>query len=204
MLVCTADRPAELQGVGAPQTTDQTRLFDGFTRWAVSAGPELPADAWRSLAARARSAAHDGPVHLNLQFREPLVGPADELPAGRDDGQPWHVPLGATVPSVPSVPSVPIKGGRRGVVFSAFGDSRGLARRLGWPVLLGPQSDCTRAAGDVVTVSAFDGILRHLGAELRPEVVVCVGGFPASKITNAWIEESGAELLCFDPRGRWR
>ena len=32
LIVLTADRPSELQGVGAPQTADQTRFFAGFTR----------------------------------------------------------------------------------------------------------------------------------------------------------------------------
>ena len=35
LLVCTADRPPEARGSGAPQTIDQVRLFGGAVRWFV-------------------------------------------------------------------------------------------------------------------------------------------------------------------------
>ena len=55
MLVCTADRPPELHGVGAPQTIDQQRLYGGAVRWFVDPGvPDAAmAGSWRSLAAQA-------------------------------------------------------------------------------------------------------------------------------------------------------
>ncbi|MGW5694941.1 thiamine pyrophosphate-binding protein [Streptomyces asiaticus] len=80
MVVCTADRPPELQGVGAPQTMVQTGLYGSAVRWAVAvAVPERSQDGmWRSLAARAVAEAEagpsgPGPVHLNLAFRDPLA-----------------------------------------------------------------------------------------------------------------------------------
>ncbi len=110
LLVCTADRPPEVRGVGAPQTIDQTHLFGRAARW--FADPGVPAEAaratWRSLAARsvAESVAGPrgpGPVHLNLPFREPLFGDPQRGggPApGRPDGAPWHqMEVAATPPS---------------------------------------------------------------------------------------------------------
>ena len=88
LIVCTADRPPELHGTGAPQTIDQVGIFTTATRWAVS--PGVPTEGqertWRPLAARAfaestRGPHGPGPVHLNLAFREPLTGEAGELPA---------------------------------------------------------------------------------------------------------------------------
>jgi 2-succinyl-5-enolpyruvyl-6-hydroxy-3-cyclohexene-1-carboxylate synthase len=80
MLVATADRPPELQGVGAPQTIDQRDLFGRAVRWFVEPGPPTVEGRghWRRLASDAFAATlgtPPGPVHLNLAFREPLVGP---------------------------------------------------------------------------------------------------------------------------------
>jgi 2-succinyl-5-enolpyruvyl-6-hydroxy-3-cyclohexene-1-carboxylate synthase len=93
MLAVTADRPAELHGFGAPQTVDQEGLFGSAVRWEVHPGPpELAAAwSWRSLASRsfaeACGGAHrPGPVHLNLAFREPLVGSAAAVLQGTPDG----------------------------------------------------------------------------------------------------------------------
>ena len=83
LLAVTADRPPELHGFGAPQTVHQVGLFSGAVRWEVGPGPaELGAAwAWRSLASRSvvearGTAGPPGPVHLNLAFREPLLGSA--------------------------------------------------------------------------------------------------------------------------------
>src|SRR5690606_25994359 len=81
MVVVTADRPPELQGVGAPQTIDQRHLFGSAVRWYCEPGPAAADGApwWRDLARdslRRSLGTTPGPVHLNLAFREPLVGTA--------------------------------------------------------------------------------------------------------------------------------
>src|SRR5271157_3766311 len=88
LIVCTADRPPELHHVGAPQTIEQRGLFGTAVRWAHT--PGVPSEdqqaTWRPLAFQAfaeslHGAAGPGPVHLNLEFREPLMGMAGELPS---------------------------------------------------------------------------------------------------------------------------
>jgi 2-succinyl-5-enolpyruvyl-6-hydroxy-3-cyclohexene-1-carboxylate synthase len=101
MVAVTADRPAELHDWGAPQTVRQEGMFGTSVRWAASPGaPEAAtAWAWRSLAARAVLEAmggprRPGPVHLNLAFREPLIGRASAFfgslgpPSGGQPGWP--------------------------------------------------------------------------------------------------------------------
>lgn len=96
LIVVTTDRPPELHSVGAPQTVDQQGLFGGATRWAFDPGVADPASAgmWRSVASRCvvEAVKGAGPVHLNLAFREPLLGSAGSIPvpAGRPAGRPWH------------------------------------------------------------------------------------------------------------------
>ena len=66
LFVLTADRPAALRRTGANQTTEQARIFGKAVRYfADVSGPvfplELPLNSLQS-----------GPVHLNIQFDEPL------------------------------------------------------------------------------------------------------------------------------------
>ena len=89
LLLLTADRPPELRGVGANQTTRQPGLFRSAVRLeadlavpAVIDGDatseqtaELDAVAASALAAALGEGARAaGPVHLNVPFREPLAG----------------------------------------------------------------------------------------------------------------------------------
>ncbi|MBC7551008.1 MAG: 2-succinyl-5-enolpyruvyl-6-hydroxy-3-cyclohexene-1-carboxylic-acid synthase [Cellulomonas sp.] len=88
LLVITADRPHEMRGTGANQTTDQVGMYGSARRFAAdvpapSGRPGEHADL-RQLAGRAVGAAlgsrtgDPGPVHLNVSFREPLApGPRD-------------------------------------------------------------------------------------------------------------------------------
>jgi 2-succinyl-5-enolpyruvyl-6-hydroxy-3-cyclohexene-1-carboxylate synthase len=192
MVVLTADRPPELRDVGAPQSIDQQHLFGRAVRWFVDAGvPDWSArHAWRSLAARAvleATGAPSGPVHLNLPFREPLVGAPVALPPGRRGRGPWHGRPRSTVGG-----EVTVDRGRRGLVVAGRG-AYGLAahvRATRWPVLADP-----RAGIDGVTHA--DALLRvdELATELRPEIVVRVGEPPASRIVNEWLDGSGAEQV---------
>ena len=108
VIVVTTDRPPELHDVGAPQTVDQHGLYGTTTRWAFDPGVADVASAatWRSVASRCvvEAVKGTGPVHLNLPFREPLLGSAHavKFPPGRPGGRAWHASgddIGATVPA---------------------------------------------------------------------------------------------------------
>ena len=208
LIVCTADRPPALHHVGAPQTIEQVALFDGVTRWSADVGlaNDRASGTWRSIAARSVLEASDGPVHLNLAFDEPLVGQAGDLPAGRADGAPWH----RLLPAVASVDVADLESlvvGRRGVIVAgagagAPGSVAALAGRLGWPVLADPRSGCR--GGSANAVAAFDSVIRALGDELRPEVVLRLGQPPASKVTAQWLASLDADQVLVDPAGPQR
>lgn len=89
LLLLTADRPPELRGVGANQTTRQPGMFAPNVRFEADVPvPELTdPDGDSEQSAMLRAIAGDavaaalgagtrspGPVHLNLPFREPLAG----------------------------------------------------------------------------------------------------------------------------------
>ena len=85
LVVISADRPEELRGTGANQTTVQLDLFGEHVRFAadVPAGSD-PRRAVETALSAATGAFEDtppGPVQLNLAFRDPLVpAPGDRLP----------------------------------------------------------------------------------------------------------------------------
>jgi 2-succinyl-5-enolpyruvyl-6-hydroxy-3-cyclohexene-1-carboxylate synthase len=207
LVVCTADRPPELHGVGAAQTIEQRDLFPGVLRWRADPGVAVEATAWswRSLGARAVAEAVDGPmgpgpVHLNLAFREPLVGEPGGLPPGRPDGAPAH-----RVAAHGGVVEPWTWPGANGVLLAGAGCGPrdavlGLAEHLGWPVLADPRSGCRVAHGHVV--AAADAIARHAPSALRPDVVVRLGASWASKALPAYLDGS-AEVLVVDPWWRW-
>ena len=86
LVVLSADRPEELRGTGANQTTLQLDLFGEHVRFAadVDAGTS-PLRAVATAISAATGAFSDlapGPVQLNLAFRDPLVpAPGEKLPA---------------------------------------------------------------------------------------------------------------------------
>ncbi|HUQ39801.1 MAG TPA: 2-succinyl-5-enolpyruvyl-6-hydroxy-3-cyclohexene-1-carboxylic-acid synthase [Acidimicrobiales bacterium] len=216
MLVCTGDRPPELHHVGAPQTIEQTRLFDGVVRWSAEPGVARPeaAPTWRSLAARAAAETTGGPggpgpVHLNLAFVEPLTGGPGELPPGRDGGSPWHAVSRVAAAPGDDIVSELARPGGRGLIVAGAGAGDGeavarLARALRWPVLADLRSGC-RLPGEM-TVGAADGILRcqaFAGAS-RPGIVLHLGGRWASKVLGGWLAaDPGTRHVVVDPFGRW-
>ena len=64
LLLLTADRPARLRRTGSNQTTDQSNIFGAFVRTSLDTDKNL--DLSTALSG-------SGPVHVNLQFDEPLL-----------------------------------------------------------------------------------------------------------------------------------
>ncbi len=213
MIACTADRPPELREVGAPQTIDQMRLFGAAVRWFVDPGvpDDLICESWRSLASRVVAEAlgsPPGPVHVNLPFRDPLVGRPGLLPPPRQADLPWHEPL-------PSERHLDHQGlrrlaehlrGRTGVIVAGGDAGRPeavlvLAHTLGWPVFADPRSGCR--VPDRAVVAHFDLLLRR-PPDLEPQVVLRLGAPPASKALAHWLAARVDALqVAVEGHGRW-
>ena len=146
LVVVSADRPVELRGTGANQTTVQLDLFGEHVRFAadVPAGSD-PRRAVETALSAATGAFEDtppGPVQLNLAFRDPLVpAPGDGLPpeSGRRVYRAPRGPLALDFP--PASPGLPerrtvvLAGHDAGPVAEAF------ARAHGLPLLAEPSSN---------------------------------------------------------------
>ncbi len=199
MIVLTADRPPELRDVGAAQTVDQTHLFGRSVRWFHDPGvaDEATAGTWRSLARRAWAHAATGPVHLNLPFREPLVGRAGPLPPASPDPTNGHLTrVGLRLPDpelagLDRQRGVILAGGRSAVAPELISE---LARATDWPVLADPTAGRSALPG---AVSCADALLRHPGfaADHAPELVVRFGRPAASKVLAQWVVTSGAIVV---------
>jgi 2-succinyl-5-enolpyruvyl-6-hydroxy-3-cyclohexene-1-carboxylate synthase len=204
LIVCTADRPPELHHVGASQTIDQIGLFTTSPRWFSDPGvPDASqAHTWRPLAARAIAETRDGPlgpgpVHLNLAFREPLIGESDPLPP-----RPGPVLVAPAANSLALDPSLT----GRGLLIAggpALADPTQLlllGERLGWPVLADPRSGA-RFEG---TIAAADAIVRTTPP--LPGTVVLLGAPWLSKALGDYVAAAaaqGARIVGVDPWWQW-
>jgi 2-succinyl-5-enolpyruvyl-6-hydroxy-3-cyclohexene-1-carboxylate synthase len=194
LIIVTADRPPELHGVGAPQTIDQAHLYGNMVRRFEDAFVVdfHGSNSWRELADDLWIAAREtrpGPVHLNVAFVEPLLADALELPPRiapiiRDDVAPFVDSLDLRGLAVLCVVG-------HGVSRETIADCR--ARN--WVVL----GDAT-ANG---TLPYFDALLRSSGFvdRVRPDVVVRLGGLPASKVLGEQLRAWGSRTVAFDGAG---
>ena len=204
ILICTADRPAELQGVGAPQTIDQQNLYGVAIRKFVNAevADDSESHTWRHIARDLFATSLgdvQGPVHLNLRFREPLMGFATNLPSR--DANDAVITKKVALPSSRSLRKLnKALESEKGLIIAGPENYRvesilRLAENLGWPIIADPRSG-TRVPNKLVVAGA-DAILRDedFSKRLRPDVVLRFGTLPASKVVNSWLSGSGANQV---------
>lgn len=215
LVLLTADRPAELRGTGANQTTYQAGLFSPFTVLNV----DLPAPGAHEAshtdvrlavdtAARAAHAALEspGPVHLNLGFRDPLA--ATWASAERVE-EVLRVPEHAASADRAGVPLRDLLA--RTVVVAGDGYDSGrraaaLATRLGLPLFAEPSSNA-RACADVLVPMYPEAIAHVMSAEaheLRPRTVIVVGHPTLSRpVMRQLLGASDIEVILESSRLEW-
>jgi len=198
LLVLTADRPPELHGVGAPQTIDQHELYGEMVRLFVDPGVarESAKDTWRDLADRLWRRATNGteafpsagPVHLNAAFVEPLVASPLELPE----------PHASTPTPRRDAPGHAGLEDLRVLCVAGHGVSAQVVEdcsALNWVVV----GDAT-ALG---TIAYYDALLRdaEFAEQVQPDVVVRLGGLPASRILQERLREWKVRTIGFNGAG---
>jgi 2-succinyl-5-enolpyruvyl-6-hydroxy-3-cyclohexene-1-carboxylate synthase len=199
LIVVTADRPPELHGVGAPQTIEQAHLYGGMVRRfddvydvSLDAAPRWRGEASGLWDAAIGEVASPGPVHLNVGFVEPLMGEALALPERRGISAHPPRPLdGMDISTLDlaglSVLCVVGRGATREMI--------GAATALQWVVL----GDATAQN----SLAYFDSLLRSnvFADRVRPDVVVRLGGVPASKILGERMREWKARTIAMSGAG---
>jgi 2-succinyl-5-enolpyruvyl-6-hydroxy-3-cyclohexene-1-carboxylate synthase len=218
LIVVSADRPPELQGTGASQTTDQARLFGTAVRMFHQLGaPESRAGqnaVWRSVVGRLHAAAKGaggadaGPVHLDVPLREPLVpdlAPVSEWPEsldGRRDAAPWVrvQPAGSQAEGLARIP-------RTLVVLGDLPDAAmavevtALARASGWPVIAEPfgahDRSCLIPHGSLL-LTAGQWLGRH-----RPDRVLVVGRVTLSRAVGDLLGNPAVTVEIVAAQSNW-
>jgi 2-succinyl-5-enolpyruvyl-6-hydroxy-3-cyclohexene-1-carboxylate synthase len=219
LLLLTADRPHELRGTGANQTTVQPGIFGPATRLEA----DVPAPAGRPgedrdlrhLVSRAVAAAlgsrtgDPGPVHLDLAYREPLVPGAEPWPSAGATTPPGRVVVvpraTGDVPAGdgPAGHDVPARADLPGPVVVVAGDGAGPdARRLavaaGWPLLAEPSSG---ARGGPEAPAAYRMLLGDTALGGRVRSVVLLGRPTLSRPVSALLARDDVDLTVVAPLG---
>ena len=189
LLVLTADRPAMLRRTGANQTTEQARIFGKAVRYFADVdGPvfpmELPLDSLRH-----------GPVHLNIQFDEPLLPDTDnswleEIKIAPKD---FITRKGPGKIRINETRGVLVIGHDRGGL--ALDEVQEFAKKLGWPVIAeDPLSFPTATPHASLFLSST-----KIRQSLIPQAVVIIGRTTLSRSINSFIASSPITYV-IDPR----
>jgi 2-succinyl-5-enolpyruvyl-6-hydroxy-3-cyclohexene-1-carboxylate synthase len=206
LLLLTADRPPELQGIGAPQTIDQVDLYGRHAKWFVElpipASPDAGEAHARAVTAQAIEVATTspaGPVQINLPFREPLL-PAGSLAASTS---PSAAP--DTAPSTRAAVRLDIEalasdlgGASRALLLCGPLDVPGFAEAVARlaascdaAILADGLSGLRNGPHDRSRVIAHHDLLlrsdRFREAH-RPDVIVRFGARPTSKALDQWLD----------------
>ena len=240
LIVLSCDRPAELRGTGANQTTVQPGIFGGVCRDEADVAPGAPSMdlvglAWDAVAAArgelgdgtlppdtvmdavgqsptrvpgaARHSRHvPGPVHLNVQFREPLVPDLDDDPSQSSESksseskrQVSDQKAAVCSHSTGEVAELP---GRSLVVLGDMPTVDDARRVLDWaaahafPVLAEPFGPHARPG--VVRHGVLVAGVASFVERLLPEAVVVAGRPTLSRAFSALIRRPETDLVVVD------
>lgn len=185
LLFLTADRPARLRKTGSNQTTLQGNIFGSFVRHSVDTA--APVDLEHLLNG-------SGPVHINLQFDEPLL-PQDEKDwlEGIHHRELKNDPAPHLTMEVKTRRNVVIVGHDR----AGFNESEieKLARELGAVLITEDPLRFKDAVAHAPILLSEDRVREAL----KPDLAVIIGRTTLSRSINAYVQVA-AKSIVIDPR----
>lgn len=221
LIILTADRPPELQEIGAPQTMNQNDMYGHQVKQSYQLPlPETDSQLTQRayiayIVQKAVSEARDhpaGPVHLNWPLRKPLM--------------PILTP---TEPSktrliTPVKPTPTFDEATRRYLTTLFSGKKGLivagpanhysakdceaviafARQMKWVVIADPLSGLRGYPGVISSGDWLFRVLPKLPAVLQPEVILRMGGTLVSAAVLKWLAVGSTPIVYLDADYQWR
>ena len=180
LLLITADRPSRLRKTGANQTTNQLNIFPGIKTHDIASEIDL------------KVLLISGPVHLNVQFDEPLISQEKSdwlsglkvVPKTYSNSVTGSIEVGEGV--------LVVGHDRGGYTVNEIND---FAAKLNWPIIAEDPLSFPKAIAHASLLLSDQTILERLA----PENVVVIGRTTLSRSTNNFIK-SAKNLIVIDPR----
>ena len=212
LLVLSADRPESLRHRGSMQTTLQANLWPELLRASIDLGTGTPTEDHLVTVDEALSclgSAWPGPVHVNVQFDEPLWSPGNSHEA--KVWSPRMRPQRAEVLKH-DLPKAFFNEGARGLITvgptfdgqPSHGDSIlnrlcELSQTLGWPILAEYHSGSRRHKAGVLAFPDLTAFALDNAESLAPDQILHIGLFPTSKNIQKLLHRAGT-VVHLDPR----
>ena len=233
LIICTADRPAELRGRGANQTINQNNIYKNHIRWFYDTGlPEPFIKDINGLKAAARLAVNKcmivskGPVHINFPFKKPfepntftdeideksLIFKKDTLVNDKSllekklikySNKPWFKNIYKLITSKVNGIIICGPGNFNNEFINQCND---LSIKLGYPIFADGTSQLRFGIHNKSNiVTNFDALLRssNFSDKIQPEVIIQFGRTIISKGLETFLKSCSAERYMINKYGDW-
>ena len=180
LILITADRPARLRKTGANQTTDQVNIYSVVKTHDFAAEIEI------------KKLLTGSPVHLNVQFDEPLV---------ESEKTDWLAGLKILLPNYENKISGRLEVGSGVLIIGhdragySVAEVNAFVSKLNWPVI---SEDPISFPQSIAHASLYLSD-PQIAAKLTPENVIVIGRTTLSRSTNTFINLA-KKVIVIDPR----
>ncbi|HEC2149049.1 TPA: 2-succinyl-5-enolpyruvyl-6-hydroxy-3-cyclohexene-1-carboxylic-acid synthase [Staphylococcus delphini] len=202
LVVLTSDRPHELRGVGAPQAINQVSMFQNYVRFQfdlpIADGTPNTLDVNKYQLQKASQffdGPHQGPVHFNLPFREPLTPDLSR----QDLLTSLHYERPHYQKTMDFSAILPVLKQSKGLIVVGDMQHQDISQILTFatiydlPILADPLNGI-RATQHPNVVTTYDLLLRS-GLDLSADFVIRVGKPVVSKKLNQWLKTTDATQI---------